>query len=365
MNQPQTHWKSGASYGASPERAASVARERFERQLAEGRSSAEATIAHVVNTVPEDAIVSGGGLGFTANGSLKVSFDDRERPVHKHAFGQIASRAGVPIKFANALIESKDEWRHELLAHNLNEIYHRSGKRYLTRSVDGELRGFLSDRFARYDSRPVLDRFIAAVQSVGALPLNGIATDTRWSLKAVLPKIYEPVPGEVLVYGLELLNSDFGNGALLLRQFMDRLWCWNLCSGEDAVRKTHLGAQLDEDIAYSERTYRLQTETQVSAVADATQHLLSEDRCEEMNNVIRKAADKEVSWKEVKSRLKMLTKGETEKVKDLFEGQDTYNLPAGQTAWRLSNAVSWLATGLEDNERKLDLERAAGQLIAA
>jgi uracil DNA glycosylase len=108
----------------------------------------------------------------------------------------------------------------------------------------------------------------------------------------------------------------------------------------------------------------LQTETQVSAVNDTVKQLLSEDACEKMNNTIRKAAAQKVEWANVKGRLKALHKSEQEKVKDLFEGQDTYNLPEGQSKWRLSNAVSWLATGLEDGERKLDLERVAGQLIA-
>lgn len=364
----QVQWKSGASYGATPERAAAVARENLEKQLHEGRATAEATIAHVVNTVPDDTIVAGSALTFEGNGSLKVRFDGQDdvglRPVHRNAFNQIASRAGVPIKFANELIEADEGWKHELIAHNLNEIYGRTGKRYLSRSVEGEIRGWMSDRYARYDSRPVLDTFIAGLQQIGALPLNGTSTDTRWSLKAVLPKVYEPVPGEVLVYGLELLNSDFGNGALHVRSFMDRLWCWNLCSGEDAIRKTHLGAQLGDDIRYSQKTYALQTETQASAVGDVVQHLLSEDACEAMNATIAKAADKKVTWDQVKGRLKALRSSEQEKVKDLFEGQDTYNLPEGKSVWRLSNAVSWLATGLEDGDRKLDLERVAGKIVA-
>jgi hypothetical protein len=364
----QTQWKSGASYGATPERAASVARERLEKQLHDGRATAEATIAHVVNSVPDDAIVASKDLWFVpTEESLTVSFRDENHGLHKNAFGQVVGRAGIPRAFANELQDSGDAWQRDLLAHNLNEIYAKQNtdKRYLARSVNGEIRGWMSDRYARYDSRPVLDTFIAGLQSIGALALNGTATDTRWSIKAVMPQVHEPVPGEVLVYGLELLNSDFGNGALHVRSFIDRLWCWNLCSGEDAIKKTHLGAKLGDDIQYSQKTYALQTETQASAVGDVVKHLLSADACEAMNATIAKAADNEVSWDQVKGRLKTLRVGEQEKVKDLFEGQDTYNLPEGKSVWRLSNAVSWLATGLEDAERKLDLERVAGKLVNA
>jgi len=365
----QVQWKSGASYGAAPSDAARVARDRFEKQLAQGRQSANDTINYVVSHVPEDAIVASNDMEFKAfDEDIVLRFGDgygTARKIHKHAMGQLASRANVPLKFVNELLEGGVGWKHELLAHNLNELYHREPKQYLARSVNGELRGWLSDRYARYDSRPVLERFIDGLQGIGALPLAGTATDTRWSLKAVLPTIYEPVPGEVLVYGLELLNSDFGNGALHVRAFIDRLWCWNLCSGEDAVRKTHLGAKLGDDIRYSEKTYALQTETQASAVEDVVKHLLAPEACETMNATIQKAASDNVKWETVKGRLKNLTKGEVEKVKTSFEGPDTYNLPEGQSTWRLSNAVSWLATSLEDGERKLDLEREAGRLISA
>jgi len=42
---------------------------------------------------------------------------------------------------------------------------------------------------------------------------------------------------------------------------------------------------------------------------------------------------------------------------------DVELLPAGNTSWRLSNAVSWLAGQVEDGERRLELEKVAGQLV--
>jgi len=38
-------------------------------------------------------------------------------------------------------------------------------------------------------------------------------------------------------------------------------------------------------------------------------------------------------------------------------------LPPGNTTWRLSNAVSWVAGKMNDSERKLDLMKAAGALL--
>ncbi len=34
-----------------------------------------------------------------------------------------------------------------------------------------------------------------------------------------MPEVYEPIPGEMVAYGLSLENSDFGNGALSVRAY--------------------------------------------------------------------------------------------------------------------------------------------------
>jgi hypothetical protein len=49
-------------------------------------------------------------------------------------------------------------------------------------------------------------------------------------------------------------------------------------------------------------------------------------------------------------------------VVDAFESPDVINLPEGNTAWRASNAISWVARQTKDAELRLDLERAAGAL---
>ena len=91
------------------------------------------------------------------------------------------------------------------------------------RSLGGELRGFLSDRYRRLDSRPIIEAFATAVQHKGALPYDGYVTDTKVAIQAIMPEVYEPVPGEMVAYGLSLENSDFGNGALSIRAYLLRI----------------------------------------------------------------------------------------------------------------------------------------------
>jgi hypothetical protein len=39
------------------------------------------------------------------------------------------------------------------------------------------------------------------------------------------------------------------------------------------------------------------------------------------------------------------------------------NMPAGNSMWRLSNAISWVAGTTEDAERKLEINKVAGQVL--
>ena len=79
------------------------------------------------------------------------------------------------------------------------------------------------------------------------------------------------------------------------------------------------------------------------------------------------AAEQEVGAKDVTRILKAhLGKGDAEAVQALFDGPDVQNLPAGKTAYRLSNAVSFFAqTDGLSRTKKLELEEVAGQLLPA
>ena len=79
---------------------------------------------------------------------------------------------------------------------------------------------------------------------------------------------------------------------------------------------------------------------------------------------IRHANEQEVAPSLAKETFrKLLQKGESEAAAQAFDSTDTYNLPAGNTKWRLSNAISWIAGQTKDTERKLDLMKIAGEVL--
>jgi hypothetical protein len=196
------------------------------------------------------------------------------------------------------------------------------------------------------------------------LPYDGYVTDSKVAIQAIMPEVYEPVPGEMVAYGLSLENSDFGNGALSIRAYLLRIWCTNLAITQEEMRQVHLGKRLDDSTLYSNRTYELDAKTTVSALRDVIDGQLDADSLKRRMEAIRHANQQIVGTEKAKEIFrKLLQKGESEAASQAFDSPDTYNLPAGNTNWRLSNAISWIAGQTKDAERKLDLMKIAGEVL--
>ena len=286
-----------------------------------------------------------------------------------HAFAQLTARLGVPTLYARDLLqgsrEEGSEWKAELLGRALSTHLEHSGERYLVRRVAGAARAVLSDKFKRMDSRPLLDAFIKSVTQLGGHPLSGHATETRVAVRALIPTIYEPVPGEAVAFGLHWGNSDFGAGSYHVTLFTLRLLCLNGLVGEAEIRKTHVGARLEDGIEYSRRTHLLTERALVSATSDVVRGVLGpaaiEERLARIRAVHTEEVDFETAWRKVG---KALTKSDKDATLQAFESPDDINMPRGNTMWRFANALSWVANGKDVSEdRRLDLQAAAGRLV--
>lgn len=347
------------------------AMDKLNALISKGRAEAGRVIEHVLANQPTDRIVRSSAVTFEpSNRAIVAKLPTQDgvidQRIHRNALNQIAQAVEMPMKFLDSLADERQPWGAELLAHNLNEIHHKrfGAKRNLSRSLNGEIRGWLSDQYRRLDSRPIVEAFATAVQEKGAMPYAGVVTDTKIAIQAIMPEVYEPIPGELVAYGLSLENSDFGNGALSLRAYLLRIWCTNLAITEENMRQVHLGRRLDDNMIYSQRTYELDSKTTVSALRDVVRLQIDAGNLTKRMEAVRSAAGKEVTTEQARTILKkMLTKGEAEKAINAYESKDVYNLPEGNTTWRLSNAISWIATQEENAEKRLDLMRLAGEVL--
>jgi hypothetical protein len=344
----------------------------LERHIESGLASARSLFAYVETNTPRDAIARATALEFApSERSVVVRTRGTDyHSIHKHAGAQLAAKAGIPSAYLSDLANGQD-WQRELAAHALTQHFAHDEGRYLLRAVpqgngsmDMQLRGFLSDRYRRIDSRPLLHAFAEECEKIGAKPVGGSVSDTRMAVKAIVPQVFEPVPGEAIAFGLEWGNSDYGSAKHTVRAFILRLWCLNGATMENALSEVHLGKRMNEDIEYSRQTYDLDTRHSISALRDVVRGVLGERKIQKHVDAIQQAASANVDWKRAGALLsKRLNKGELTRARESFEGPDVINLPPGNTMWRVSNAVSWLAGSTEDTDRKLELERVAGELI--
>jgi hypothetical protein len=350
---------------------------RFEQTIAEGKVNAQAVLEQLDREYEtrEDRILATERMEFVPVGNgvevlLQTKEGEVQESIHNHAFGQFCGRAKMPLKYARHLEEmareSKDGWASELLAHNLNKLYKEGpgrGNRYLTRSVDQQVRGVLSDRYRRLDSRPLLGAFLGvALQQYSAVPTRAYGLDTKTALRVILPRVFMPIESQPMMYGLEWSNSDYGHGGHTIRAFIHQPFCTNECTKDDVLRQIHRGRQLDEDFSYSHETYQLDQKASVSALRDTIKGLLAPAAVEKTFETIKTAHEEKVDPKKIPQMLKALRKSEVEQVVEEFAGGDFENMSPGQNKWRLSNAISFVATKTEDRYRALELERMSGKV---
>uniref|UniRef100_A0A6M3KSL1 DUF932 domain-containing protein n=1 Tax=viral metagenome TaxID=1070528 RepID=A0A6M3KSL1_9ZZZZ len=367
------------AYDAAATHAAEWARDKFHDMTKSGMDKGVWLLQKVEAEEPEDRIVRARAMSFEpTETAIKMHVKDNDgwstlSPLHKHALGQAVDRTELFNRKALSAYLDAGAWGREQVSAILTDAYqHIDSKRYLVRSTPDHVKGILSDRFRRMDSRPIVDAFVKeAMTSDKHLPMavtDAHWLETSWNLRLMLCTTFEPVPNEVMAYGIQISNSDYGDGALSLRAFCLRLWCTNLAITEEAIRKVHVGRRLSDDIAYSQRTYELDTAATASAVGDTVRLLLSPAYVDEEMAKIKKAAESNVDPKTVLARLRArndVLVGEAKEIAEAFNQPDIEMLPAGNNKWRLSNAISLIAgRKMEEDERRgCELQAIAGKVL--
>lgn len=284
----------------------------------------------------------------------------------QYAHNQLAEYCGIPKRYY-------DDMRRELptlAAFNVNEWLrsqdHKAEKR-LIRTLDGEVRGFLSDTY-----RP-LENIDLAAMALPALLDNKMQiwessiTDTRLYIKASSPKLEGEVKkGDVVHGGVCIRNSEVGNGALALEFFIGRLVCLNGMIGETVVRRNHVGKRMltEEAVAaeyIKDDTRKAQDAALFLQFRDTLDALLAGDRFEKFLTIARGATvqmvEKPLETIEVLSERFAFNEAEKQAVlKNLIDGGDL-------SRWGFANAVTAAARVSDDYERETELQRLGYEVI--
>ncbi len=320
------------------------------------------TFAHV-----RPAFAEGSNI---ANESVVMNMPDGQFSLHDNAIRQLADRMGIPQAYLRNLSKGK-VWERDLAAHLLNE---HSGwterSRVLIRCVGQQVRGVLSDSYRRLNSADILAAFIMASGGEGAVVADAYMNDTKVWAETILPEpIVVPTAknGDVVLFaGARFSTSDYGDGSVDLRSFLLNGICLNGMVGERVMKQIHLGAKLPDCLSLSQRTYKLDTQTTVSAVRDLTQGLFSKETLMRKAYEIQGASEIEVDLDiEIKklTRDGGLLKSEGEEVqKILLKNDPEDGMQGGSTLWKLSQAITAHARELTP-ERSRELHEISGSLM--
>lgn len=178
-----------------------------------------------------------------------------------HARRQLATKLDIPLAYFDRL---KDK-HPALLAHNVNQLMTREPSRGMVRTLDGKIRGFLSDKFRPLDYYDLADAIFPIVteyRDQGLEVASCEITETRMFIKLLLPWQDRelPVPEGLklgvghnwfirkIIGAVVISNSEVGAGALTISPGIFEKQCTNLAVYRDeGFSRMHVGKRITDD----------------------------------------------------------------------------------------------------------------------
>ena len=187
-------------------------------------------------------------LGLTGDDPMELT------PFAPH---QLAEDLGIPGRYYDRMKAEAPG----LLAENVNAWLRKEPRRRMVRTLDGQVRAWLSDRYRPIDNFDLLEAILPSLGKMNVDVASVELTETRMHLKIIMPSIsmdlamarreammkagielHTERPGEDVVQAaVTISNSEVGVGALTVDESIHRLICYNLATVCRAVRKYHVG----------------------------------------------------------------------------------------------------------------------------
>lgn len=314
------------------------------------------------------------------------------------AIRQLAERLRIPLQYVDRLVEIRDPAGAGLAAHSFNELCRLDDRRALYRFLcaDGEcmLRSVQSDKYRPFDNDIALQAIMTGLGGHGLnlsdCEVEGDVSMDRLRLRIAVPSIAadatdvlgdyrmpfsmnpdRPIhavaaPDEtppVVWAGLEITNSETGQGAFSIASRAVIAICRNGLTRPIEFRRTHVGAALEQGtIDWSDETRRNALTLLTSQVTDAVRTYLSVEYVESEAARLRQAAavgvESPAEAVEVVQQRFGLTESETRNVLDCFARGG-----GGDSALAIFNAITAAAQLVDDGDRQAEIETAAMQVL--
>lgn len=295
------------------------------------------------------------GLNIAGHGSF---------PLREVAHGQLAEYTGIPKTYYDKMRREKPE----LLVANADTWLQSMNDQRLVRTLDGDVRALLSNRYRPLDSFDLVAAALPAIRQASAQIVSCEVTERKLYIKATTISMrFEVKRGDIVEMGTHAVQQRSRAGALATAPFLNRLICLSKAvANEYGQRRTHTWASASATAATmtayrrsgcavgtreaDDKAFFLQT-------ADVVRACLDPVKMEPIAAKLRESTGRTIDGdpvKVVEVTAKRLGMGDAERanvLKHLIAGADI-------SQWGLMNAVTRAAGDAADYDRATELERA-------
>ncbi len=292
-------------------------------------------------------------------------------PVTEHAHRQIAAHTNVPMKYYNIMREEAPE----LLDRNVNHWFQEKASPRMIRTLEGNARAFLSNRYRRVDNEQIAEAALRTIleKSHGIDVVSTQVTDNKMYIQARWPRLVSEVKqGDPVQAGFVISNSEIGAGAISIQPMVYRLVCLNgmvrpMKISEGALRRNHVGRAINGDEenfeVYSDETVEADDKALMLKIRDSIMALSDPELFTKLMEEMKRSAN---------------TKPVEEPVKAVEELAKAYQLPQKESnsvleslirggdysQWGMVNAVTSVANTIDDYDRAVELEHLGGRVLS-
>lgn len=284
-------------------------------------------------------------------------------PILPLAHRQIATHTGIPAQYYDRMQAEAPE----LLASNVNTWFNKNPSNRMVRTLGGDMRAFLSDRYQRIENEEIAEAALPVLFDHDLPNVKVVScevTERRLYIHAVVPTITGEVKrGDVVEAGVIISNSEVGLGSVSVSGLIWRLVCLNGMKTSDAYRRNHVGRKVEDNEAlWADDTRKADDRAVLLKVRDMVRAAVDETNFRVQLSKLQALTEGKISGPperaiEVLARKVGATDGERGGIlRSLIEGGDL-------TRWGIVNAITHQAHGVESYDRAVEFETMGGKLV--
>lgn len=203
----------------------------------------------------KDYLVNTDDLMVRSNaGESYINIHGSSYAMEETAERQLSVICGIPYTYVKRIGREYPE----LLDMNYNKLLSGIHKKKLLRTIDGNARAILSDRYKKYENEAVLATLLPLVDNIKGLSVvSSSLTAEKMYLKLIsdVERVDVKV-GDAVSFGVVITNSEIGMGSITVNPFCMRLVCTNgmaLPNYFGSARRRHLGKKFNTIEEYESR----------------------------------------------------------------------------------------------------------------